>query len=641
MTTPGQALPSSTLEKVLGLGAFQIGDGGSTSYGQNLTEEGIGSLVGKMPFATLDNMLDMLFDVLTKLPLEALEAFKALIPDWLEGGLETVASAAGKIISALDPRKIPMYIEEFAEWTVDVFEAAIQNLKNLWQLLIDTLHNALTGAATVLNTLEDLVGALLSIPFGNVIGVGGPANIGQSILGFVNHLVGGLVGVLGGTASLADVFNIGKEVSANASQGAYAWQVLGIRDNTSTSSGFLPSGRANFDLTASAFKATAPTISVTAAASAICYDRVTVSQPLGVVSWVGYGNTNITAFYINVWQAKADGSWDLIHHSPNIVSELVGGTTAADARYMFYDLDTPVAQVATEHYLYEYVVVGTGTHHMIGETTGSWLPAHPSAPVSQYGFTRNNTAAPNSPPSSIAKVDLVGANTVPWTEAAINRGDASTDAYDPLTVYFTESGSVPIPKWAGYIEVIPLGMGGNGANGGLVYGWFGLGGSPGKFNPGVWVRGVDFDDTVTVINFVRGDATNDGTSTFSITGKTRSAAPGADATTNKLGANVVGTGPGVFHFNDEPYAGGGNQSAVGAAGVRPGGGGSGGNWITSHDGGPGAPGAGWVRFIQGDQPGGGPAPDGPDTTPPPAPALVIDDVTPSSITVHATGGVDA
>lgn len=524
--------------------------------------------------------------------------------------------------------------------------AALQNAIDRIQTLIDTIVNAITGNGSILNSLEDLADSLLVIPFENIIGVGGPANIGATVLELLNNLVGGLIGIPAAVGSFADLFNIGQQVSSNASQGANSWQVLGIRDNTSQSTGFLPSGRANFNLTDVAFNSSAPTIAVTQAASAICTDRVIVSQPLGVISWLGFGVTNITAFYINVWKFNPDTNiCDLEHHSPNIIGNLAGATGTTPV-YLFYEPLTPIAQTATEQFAYEYVPVGTGTHHMVGQTTGSWLPAHPTAPVSNYGYTRDNTTAPDAPPSSIAKADLVGADTVPWTEVAINNAGASGDSYADLVVYFTESGSVPIPNWANYIDVIPLGAGGGGAEGGTL-GFYGHGGAAGTFGATTWLRDTDFDDTVTTVDFVDGPggvggsllggpSTNGGDTTFSVPGRVATGPGGARGVGLLFGGHTLGAGPGPFTYKGLPCGGGGGQSAYGGAGASPGGGGAGGNWVDFQHGGAGAPGAGWVRFRQSPIPGESGAGDTSDTTPSTNPNVAQTGATYSTVTVTAS-----
>lgn len=544
----------------------------------------------------------------------------------IRGRLVVTAAATAGTINFDDATAVNRLI---ASW-VSGLDDALQAMIARFQAIIDTAVQALTGSTTVGNTLADLLFALTNINPDNVGGVLGPGSIGGALIGAVNAIVGGLVGQTGTGAGIADLFNLFKQNSSNATQGSYAWQIQGIRDNTTTSSGFLPSGRANFDLTGSFFKATAPTIAVSQGVSAICIDRVTVSQALGVVSWCGYGNADITGFYVATWGWDAQTSkWDCVDISPNIVSELVAGTDPTDAEFMFYDLDTPVAQVATEDYRYEYIVVGTGTHHMIGETTGSWTPNHPTAKSSVYGFTRS--AGVPTLGDSLSDSDFTAANPVPWTEVAINKGDAVGDTYDPEPVYFNEPGTVPIPKWANYVDVIVLGEGGPGASGTL--GFYGNPGTPGAYNTTTWARGTHFSGISTVITFAG--------SAVSVPGYEIDATNGIAGSGTRLAllGKPVGNGPGAHDYNGLVADGGGDQSVLGGAGTTPGGAGNGGYWFGfAIAGGPGGPAAAWVQFRQdaldGETTGSGTG----DITAPDAPTLSLIGVTQTTATLTTLSG---
>ena len=61
--------------------------------------------------------------------------------------------------------------------------------------VVDVIFNAFTGQTSIFTSLENLAIALINIPFGNILGVGGAGNIGSSILDLILNLIGGLVGV--------------------------------------------------------------------------------------------------------------------------------------------------------------------------------------------------------------------------------------------------------------------------------------------------------------------------------------------------------------------------------------------------------------------------------------------------------------
>ncbi|QFG10402.1 minor tail protein [Mycobacterium phage Anthony] len=107
-TTPGGALDAG--------GAFQIG----SDWGQDLTEQAIKSLF-KLPEVNIGNALDLMRDQLLKLPLEALEVFKPIIPDWIEDDFANVANAVTKILSVLtDPIKF-LLEADWEQWITDTW----------------------------------------------------------------------------------------------------------------------------------------------------------------------------------------------------------------------------------------------------------------------------------------------------------------------------------------------------------------------------------------------------------------------------------------------------------------------------------------------------------------------------------------
>jgi len=522
---------------------------------------------------------------------------------------------------------------------VDGLPGMIQNVIGRIQIVVDAIYNAFMGTDTLLHSMEDLVLALLNIPFGNIIGVGGPTNIGLSILAFIDALVGGLVGAPGSGAGLTDIFNISKIVSSMASLGQYAWEILGLRNNTPIFTGMLPNGKSNFPI--SGINAD---LACTQSASLIATYRIQESMPLGVVSWLGFGTSGITGFYCNIWKINStSGDWSLVQHSPNIVANLNPGATP---QWNFWELDTPVAAVAGEEYAFELVSVG-GTHTVRGIDTTDKIPDHPFASVVRPAATRNNTT-PTSPPDTIAKASVTRASKIPWIEIAIDTGNMP-GYFDPVEVYMTETGQVPIPKWCGYIDLVALGAGGGGNHGGTA-GFYGEGGYAGKWAFKTLVAGVDFNlGSDTYVAFTPGvggaggyniviPGQTGGTSTWKLGSTTvLTAAGGEGGDALRFGGHTVGQGAGVQTFNGVTFQGGGDQNVYGSGGTT-GSGGAGGNWISFQAGGAGGPGVGWGIFRQGEIEGGGQVPD---TTPPTAPTLLVDNTTYTTITVTATGAIDS
>lgn len=512
---------------------------------------------------------------------------------------------------------------------VEALPEALQQATGRWQLLVDTLTGGLSGGGLISEaTLGQLGELLLAIPFQNVTGVGGPSTVGASILGFLNQLLGGFTAEPNLDAGLSDAYNIGNQIGQWATLGAFSWDVLGIRDNRPLFTGFLPSGKSNFNLTDVAFEGSAPLIDVTQSASVIAVDRIEESSPLGVISWIGQDLADITAFYVNIWRIDADGAFNLVHHSPNILGDLDNSGVPA---WNFYDMEDPIDTVAGEEYAFELVVVGSGSHKVVGKQT--WLPNHPRAQVVAFAATRNNTVTPDAPPVKISKGSVTRSVFVPWVETAISSGVGS-DVHTPTLVYVTKSGTTPIPSWAHFIDAVVLGgAGGGGGEGGSAGGWAAV----------TWRRGVDFTDADGVVVFgcgvggpggpVGAGGSGGGASTFTVGTTNISAAGGGGGDVLAL-LDRAGRSPGSFSFAGQTLKGGGPQAVLAADGSRPGGGGAGRNPVTAimQPGGHGADGAGWLRFRQAPIDGEAPL----DVAVPAAPTLEVVSVTHSSVTVQAT-----
>ncbi|ASZ73794.1 minor tail protein [Mycobacterium phage RitaG] len=532
------------------------------------------------------------------------------------------------------------------EW-VEGLSDLLQSLGSQVQLVIDTVVNAIRGGISVVgSTLEDLFDALQNINPANIIGMLGPGNLLETIEEIVNNIVGGLVGVVGGGAGLADLFNILREISSRASRGDFAWIIQGIRTNKPAAGGLGPSERSNMNLSE-----ITGMVSATQSASLIAWDYIEESMPIGAISWMGYGVSGITEFYVHVWKMDtATGVPALIHSSDNILSVIAdAGSADPDVgAYLQYELpqDEVIPAEASDLLGYEFVPVG-GTHQIRGRVDE--FPLHPTAPISKRASTRNNTSSPSSPPSSIPRNQIVWSDNVPWVGIAVDTGVIG-DQHDPEKIYLgTATTTIPVARWVNYIDPVALGGGGGGRQG-IALGVNGAPGQPGQFNATIWVRGEDFGDNA-IITFTPGaggvggpgDGAPGGDTVITITtpgGPTRSitASGGAAGTSAGFLTNPVGRGPAAFVFNGQEYVGGGDQKVMGGKGTSPGGGGNGGRGALAsfQPGGNGGPGGGWVYL----RPDPLPEPD-PDLTPPTAPTLVeLVDSTFSSLTITWSGATD-
>ena len=481
------------------------------------------------------------------------------------------------------------------------FQATQGNQQNI----IDIIFNALRGGGITGNQPGTLNEALQNIPSGNVLGVAGPANIGASILAFLDNVVGGLVGSPGSGATLPDAFNVTQQVSSWANLGLNSWNVLGIRTNKSLLSGLLPTSESNIALPHSG--GSAPTFGLTQSTAITGFQRISEGAPKAVVSWLGSGTTSLTHFFVNIYQMDpTNGNMTLVHASPNII-----GDVSSSLAYNTYQIPTAVDVLPSEVYGIELAVRGAGTHNVVGQST--WLPDHPTVFPKNLAAVRDSGTS--AAPSTISSGAIAYASNVPFIEFGINTG-VSGDSHTPSTTLINTpvtGATVPFPSWANYADTILMSGGGGGHQGGSI-GIGGAGGNSGNWVTNTWQRGTDFntaeDPTLSVTvgaagSGGSGNGGNGGNSSVTLPATTGFASDtvtstgGAGSTSlDILGLAHSGHTPGNITYHGVTYVGGAQQDTYGADGSAPGGGGAGGNWILFQPGGDGAPGAVWIRFYQ-------------------------------------------
>lgn len=212
-----------------------------------------------------------------------------------------------------------------------------------------------------------------------------------------------------------------------------------------------------------------------------------------------------------------------------------------------------------------------------------------------------------------------------------------------VTTNLDVSGSFPINSWATWLDLVGVGRGQDGEDGtsNPIPGFFGQGGSPGRWNATTWQRGVHFDSGVTAVNFT---VNPDGSITFSIPAGTATPAqqmtclPGSGVQSPHLGSGWQGIGPKTFVYNGGNFVGGDTQNMPGAAGLGPGGGGAGGLGILLQPGGKGAGPRGWLRQRANTVPNQS---TGADTTAPTGGSGDFISATLTSVRIGAHGSVDA
>jgi hypothetical protein len=492
-------------------------------------------------------------------------------------------------------------------WTEDLPDS-LQDLLDGAQATLDAIFEGITSVSGVGTLLADVIAALQQIPFLNVLGVGGPGDIGGSIQSTWDQWIGGLVGAVGSGASLADLFNIGQDISSRATLGSFSWDILGIRSNKSLNTGFLPTTQSNIPLSTVSTGASMTTVPITQSTALTAYQRISESMSLGVVSWQGQGVTSVTDCYVNVYKMNTStGLNTLVHASTNQIG-LLSGTMAP----VVYSIPTPINVLPGEVYGFEIAIRGAGTHNVAGGAS-----ALPDQTVYPRRLSSVRNSGVSAAPSTFTPT--YGTN-VPFIEFGVSAGDVAIP-HTPTITQFADAGSptFPIPSWANVVQIAAVGGGGAGRQGG-TYGISGEGGENGDWNTIEWTRGTHFDaasaPSLAIVIPAKaqgggdsgtsgGVGNNGGSVTVTLpatTGHssatlTATGGEGGDAL-NAGGSDKQGQSPGNQVLDGVTYVGGAAQNTFGGAGADAGGGGAGGNYVSFQLGGKGGLGRAWVRLKQ-------------------------------------------
>ncbi|QGJ88784.1 minor tail protein [Mycobacterium phage Yecey3] len=153
------AWPTNPLEAIGADGAFEIG-GGDYSFGQNYTESVVRSL-WNIGTPNSGNALDLLQTHLLKLPLEALRAFKDLIPGTIDDDFIDVATSVATVMASLGEsvlkglKAVVTGLQTVLNQIMDILRGlvvtpindAVQGVKNWWQQMTG-------GLSTVVNNVQ-------------------------------------------------------------------------------------------------------------------------------------------------------------------------------------------------------------------------------------------------------------------------------------------------------------------------------------------------------------------------------------------------------------------------------------------------------------------------------------------------------
>lgn len=309
------------------------------------------------------------------------------------------------------------------EWTPETQapDAAVNDWANSLNT-IDDMSNTLIQMYTPGSSLEGTAGlnqiiadmeALMGSPDG--LGTGYPnagalagANLVASFQNFVDHLVQPLTRTTSTNNTFADVANAltGMVIAVDSVNGMAQSSSAALAKaaiNQPNYHAVDPTLHGVFNLT-TLTGSSASTIAVTQAKSAIGFIHVPVDCVKDSVCWQGYGVSNITGIYLNVYNVNTTtGEMTPLTTTANVV-----GAASSSMAWSYAALSTPITVHQGDVLAVEFVVTGAGTHTIVG-MPNHWLPPNPTVFPRQLAAVR-----PALPPA----LDTVGTPSVITTETS-------------------------------------------------------------------------------------------------------------------------------------------------------------------------------------------------------------------------------
>jgi hypothetical protein len=300
-------------------------------------------------------------------------------------------------LSFIGPSPFPLNLATLAEDSINAFLTTFEDVTGInlisggAQSVIDTLVSFLGGSGTgnPIGTLETLLSNTVSslgsnatnfitgienIPYNNVLGTLGPANIGASIGSVLDGIWQGLTGGTSTGNSIGAISNAAALTAATASNA----QIIGQGNSTMlvnraiTKPTFLgadPTGDPTFPFSHLS-GASLPTISITQAGTIIGLIGTPDAGVKQSVVWLGGGYTGIiTAMYVNMYAVNVGtGVFTLLWQSANLITSGSPPSSSATPAWYYYNMPSAnyVTSAQGNWYAAELQVVGTGTYTLSG-----------------------------------------------------------------------------------------------------------------------------------------------------------------------------------------------------------------------------------------------------------------------------------
>ncbi|AMS01028.1 minor tail protein [Mycobacterium phage ArcherNM] len=215
--------PNSPVEAIGADGAFEIG-GGDFSFGQGYTEQVIRNMF-EVPLSG-GNPIEILTQQLAKLPLEALQAFKDMIPGTIDDDFIDVATSVATIVGNLASLPRALLTGDFDEWVGSAFNTLSTEVKQILEILGGLIVTPINSAV---QAVKDWYAAMTSRM--SVIGEDGSINADISQIPALQAVVDAATNALSGASQIGEeVIGAGLDHAKSTMENLWSMLTKTVRD---------------------------------------------------------------------------------------------------------------------------------------------------------------------------------------------------------------------------------------------------------------------------------------------------------------------------------------------------------------------------------------------------------------------------
>ncbi|QGZ16836.1 minor tail protein [Mycobacterium phage Phaded] len=214
--------PNNPLEAIGADGAFEIG-GGQFDFGQGYTEQ----LVRSMFEVPLNgNPIEILSQQLKKLPLEALQTFKQMIPGTVDDDFIDIATSVATIVGNLASLPRALMTGEWQEWLTTTYNVVSTEVKQILEILGGFIVTPINSAVqAVKDWFASLNGRM------SVIGADGKINARVDQIPALQNLVDAATNALSGASQIGEeIVGAGLGQAKSTMENLFAMLTKTVRD---------------------------------------------------------------------------------------------------------------------------------------------------------------------------------------------------------------------------------------------------------------------------------------------------------------------------------------------------------------------------------------------------------------------------